>query len=230
MPRKIALAVALALAAWLALSYGVIPRAWRSFEHRHPALSNVTTRTVTASGIPGDPLNIAVVASDGGLLRAMLAAGWSPADPITWRSSLRIAAASMMRRSYDEAPVSNLYVWNRVQDFAFEREAGADPRQRHHVRFWRSSELDDDGRPLWIGAATFDTRVGFSHTTGQITHHIGSAIDAERDRLAADLGATPGIELTWVDGFQPDHAGHNGGGDPWQTDGRLAVVTVPPGP
>jgi hypothetical protein len=39
---------------------------------------------------------------------------------------------------------------------------------------------------FWLGAATFDTRVGFSHTTGQVTHHIGPDVDAERDRYRTD--------------------------------------------
>jgi hypothetical protein len=29
-----------------------------------------------------------------------------------------------------------------------------------------------------------------------------------------------------MDGFHTDLQGKNGGGDPWQTDGRLAVVTL----
>ena len=215
------------LAAWLATSYEIAPRAWSLFERRHPASSRVATRSVTAAGIPGDPLNIAFVGDETALHRALLAGGWSPADPVTMRTSLRIAAAAMLHRSYEDAPVSPLFVWNKPQDFAFEEQAGADPRQRHHVRFWRSPDLDDQGRPLWIGAATFDTKVGFSHTTGQITHHISAAIDAERDRLVTEVGGEPGIVTTWIDDFQPERAGKNGGGDVYATDGRLAVLTAP---
>jgi LssY-like putative type I secretion system component LssY len=227
--RLAALSVYLLLlpAGYVAISYIVAPRAWSLFEHRHPALSAVATRAVTASGIPGDPLNVAFVGDETALHRALLSAGWSPADPVTMRSSLRIAAAAMLHRPYEDAPVSALFVWNRIQDFAFEEQAGADPRQRHHVRFWRSTELDDQGRPLWIGAATFDTRVGFSHTTGQITHHIGPAIDAERDKLVSEVGGEPGIVTSWLDGFQPVRTGRNGGGDIFSTDGRLAILTAP---
>ena len=46
------------------------------------------------------------------------------------------------------------------------------------------------GRPLWIGSATYDERVGLSHTTGQITHHIAADVDAERDHLFDDLKKT----------------------------------------
>ncbi|MGE3780499.1 MAG: LssY C-terminal domain-containing protein [Pirellulaceae bacterium] len=38
-----------------------------------------------------------------------------------------------------------------------------------------------------MGAATFDVRVGLSHTAGQITHHIAADEDVERDHVAATL-------------------------------------------
>ena len=125
--------------------------------------------THTANGIAGDPLNVGLVGTEEELQVAMLAAKWFPADPITLRSSLRIAAGTVLRRSDDEAPVSNLFLFGRKQDLAFEQPVGDDPRRRHHVRFWRAEKVDEQGRPLWIGAATFDTRVGLSRTTGQIT-------------------------------------------------------------
>ncbi len=43
--------------------------------------------------IPGDPLNVGIVGSEAALKRAMLAAGWFPADPLTMRSCAEIAGA-----------------------------------------------------------------------------------------------------------------------------------------
>jgi hypothetical protein len=80
---------------------------------------------------------------------------------------------------------------------------------------------------VWFGAATFDERVGLSYTTGQVTHHIAADVDAERDRIALGLaqsGCTSGA--SWIDDFHRDREGRNGGGDPWRTDGRLAVLTL----
>jgi hypothetical protein len=170
---------------------------------------------------------VALVGTEEELQKAMLAARWLPADPITLKSSLKIATGTILHRSYEDAPVSSLYVWGRKQDLAFEQPYGKDPRRRHHVRFWRSEKLDENARPLWIGAATFDTKVGFSHTTGQITHHIDADVDAERDKLLADLSQTPLFTaVQWIAGFQDKMEGRNGGGDPYHTDGRLPVVIV----
>ncbi len=133
----------------------------------------------------------------------------------------------MLRRPDVNAPVSNLYVWGQKQTLAFEQPVGHSPRQRHHVRFWRSEWLDWNGRPLWVGAATFDTSVGFSHTTGQITHHISPNVDADRDKLLEDLRRVGAIaELAWLNDFQQKLQGRNGGGDPYHTDGRLPVVIL----
>jgi hypothetical protein len=133
----------------------------------------------------------------------------------------------VVHRPYDTAPVSNLYYWDHKQDLAFEQMIGGDPRRRHHVRFWKSADLDDQGRPLWVGAATLDTRAGISHRTGQITHHIDAAIDQERDLLLAQLNANFTASVEWIDPFQPRLRGRNGGGDLYYTDGRLAIVTLP---
>jgi len=115
-------------------------------------------------------------------------------------------------------------LWDRKQDVAFEQPIGDDPRRRHHVRFWESPQLDDAGRPLWIGAGTLDTRVGLSHTTGEITHHISPDVDAARDKLLSDLEKSGALaSVDWVTDFQPKLEGHNGGGDPWHTDGRLGL-------
>ena len=212
---------------YLVLAYLVLPLGWRTYEHRHPALTDAPTISHTASGIPGDPLNVALVATETQLHRAMAAARWYPADPITLETSLRIAADTVLRRPYDDAPVSNLYVWGRKQNYAFEQPIGDSPRRRHHVRFWRSQQLDDTGRPLWLGAATLDISVGVSHRTGQITHHIGPDLDAERDHVIADLEAAHRLASVYsVERFQPKTSGRNGGGDRWRTDGTLDVGVV----
>lgn len=217
-----------ALLAYMTTAYLLAPMMWRRVErHHHPALDGMPQVARTANNIPGDPLNLALIGSENGVSSAMMAAGWHPADPLTLKSCVRIAGDTVFHRPYLDAPVSSLYVWGRRQDLAFELPVGDDPRQRHHVRFWRSTELDELGRPLWVGAATFDRAVGFSHRTGQITHHIGPDVDAERDKIWHDLQRTGALaSADWIDGFHQQLSGRNGGGDLWKTDGRLVVIEL----
>ena len=199
--------------------------AWRSATSHLSASQLSETRSFTASGVPGDPLNVAFFGTGEDLLMLLTKAGWDPADAITWRNALHIAAASLRHRSYRDAPISSLYVNGRKQDFAFEQELG-DARRRHHVRFWKLDQHDALGRPLWIGAATLDIGIGISHTSGRPTHHISSDVDAERDKLVADLRATGKVDIEWIDQFQQAGDGRNAAGDRFFTDRRLAVISV----
>lgn len=197
------------------------------FSGRYPALAAAGTRSFTLKDIPGDPLNLAFVGSEEELLCLMAKAGWLPADPITLRSSLRITMDSIARRPYADAPVSSLYIQGKRQDLAFEQPAANNPSKRHHVRFWR---IDAPGPAQWMAAATYDTSIGLSrvngHVTDHVTHHISADIDAERDKLLADLRRVGGVTIDWIDDFQPVRSGRNGGGDPFHTDGRLALIVV----
>jgi len=214
---------------YLLLAYGVLPVLWRHYEH-HPAMEAAPKTTFTKEGIPGDPLNIGVVGTPDEVGRAMLAAGWVPADATTLQSSLRISVSVLLNEPYPQAPISNLYVWGRPQDLSFQLPVGHSARQRHHVRFWKCPpDMDIDGRPLWIGNVTFDTRAGLSHYTGKVTHHIDANVDADRDKLAADLEATGQVLSTYqVTGVGATLQGRNGGGDWYYTDGDLSIVVVAP--
>lgn len=211
---------------WAVLAYLIVPRLWELYFRHHKDFAQVDRLTQTSDGHPGDPINIALIGTDALVVRAMSRAGWYPADPITLATSLRIAADSVLHRPDDRAPVSNLYLFGRKQDLAFEQPVPGGPEHRHHVRFWRWDRLDQ-GRVVWFGSATFDERVGLSYTTGQVTHHIGPDIDAERDRIVHELqaiGQAQSVEWDW--GFHSQRQGHNGGGDAWHTDGRLAIVVL----
>jgi hypothetical protein len=221
---RIGVAIGMVIAAYLALAYVVLPLVWTAVERgRDPALEGLPKVTHNADGIPGDPLNVALVGNEAELVAAMLAAHWRPADPITWRTSLKIAESVVFHRPDPDAPVSALYAFGRRQDLAFEQAVGGSADQRHHVRWWRAG-TDVDGRPLWIGDATFDRGAGISHLTGQITHHIAPDIDAERDYLMKSLA-----EAGWLTdryeqpGIGATEHGRNAGGDRYTTDGMVAV-------
>jgi hypothetical protein len=154
----------------------------------------------------------------------MLDSGWDAADPVTLRSSIGIARSVLRNRPYVDAPVSPLFVFGRRQDLAFEKPVGTNASHRHHVRFWKSPEYGRGDLPLWIGAVTYDRSVGLSHRTGQITHHIGADIDAERDGLFAGLRDHGWLTQEFqVTGVGPTLMGRNGGGDRYDTDGELTI-------
>lgn len=208
------------------VAYIGIPQLDRLKVRHHPDLETGEHLTKTGTGMPGDPLNIALMGSEGDVVKALLAAGWKPATPLGFQSSVRIAVDTVIDRPDPNAPVSSLYLYGRKEDLAFEKPVGHSPRERHHVRLWKAPETKHD-RPLWMGSATHDIGVELSHTTGQVTHHIAPDVDAERDLLLAELTSAKHVfAVRWVEGYQKVLQGRNGGGDFWRTDGRLPEITL----
>ena len=216
-----------ALGAYLLLAYVALPGYWSRYYTHHPALADTPRITRTGSDLPSDPLNVALVGSQEAVEEAMHAAGWSPAAGLGVRADLGIARSVILDRPDPTAPVSTLFLFGRKEDMAFEQEVGKSARHRNHVRFWQAPQSDEDGRPLWLGAASYDEGVGVSHETGQITHHIGPDLDAERDRLMNDLVKAGWVENRYqVEGIGPTTDGHNGGGDRYFTDGMMDVAVL----
>ncbi len=218
--------LAVLLVGYLALAYLVLPALWSHHEHE-PGLASLPMVTRTASGIPGDALNVGLVGNKEDVLRAMHAAGWFPADPITLRTSVEIVGSVVLDRPYHDAPVSPLYYQGKKEQLAFEKPDGSSADRRHHVRFWQVLDKGTDGRPVWLGSVTFDRGVGLSHDTGQVTHHIAPNIDAERDLLMHDLQDAGMVQNFFqVSGTGPTLFGRNGEGDPYYTDGEIYIATL----
>ncbi len=134
---------------YLLLAYVVLPALWTHHEHE-PGLANLPMVTRTADGIPGDALNVGLVGNTRDITRAMHAAEWFPADPITLRTSIDIIGSVVLDRPYHDAPVSPLYYDGKKEQLAFEKPDGRSADQRHHVRLWQVLEKGTDGRPVWL--------------------------------------------------------------------------------
>ena len=211
---------------YLALAYLLLPALWTHHEHE-PGLASLPMVTHTGAGIPGDALNVGLVGNKQDIARAMHAAEWFPADPITLRTSIDIIGSVVLDRPYHDAPVSPLYYQGKKEQLAFEKPDGSSADKRHHVRLWLVLEKGTDGRPVWLGSVTFDRGVGLSHDTGQVTHHIGPDIDAERDLLMRDLREAGMVESFFqISGIGPTLFARNGEGDPYYTDGEIDVARL----
>ncbi len=221
--------VPLAVVFWLLLAYLVLPRL-------HRILTTIYVpdyfigRTRTSDGLLGDPVNLALMGTGEQIEAAMRAAGWTKADPVTLASSIRIVTSTLRRRSYDEAPVSPLFLFGRMQDFAYQQEVAGNPAQRHHVRFWRCPDdwlLPGGRRVEWLAAGTFDTAVGLSLFTLQVTHRIDADTDIERDHIVATVtAAEPRVRVDVIEDFSTGYHARNGGGDSIRTDGDLPILDM----
>jgi hypothetical protein len=214
---------------WAMTAYLVLPRLHRMLSDLYVP-NYFFGRTRTADGLLGDPVNLGVDGSAAQLDAVMTAAGWHRADEITLKSTWGIIASTLSRRSYPTAPVSPLMLFGRRHDVAYQQEVDGNPKQRHHVRFWHCPPgwlLPGGAKTDWLGAGTFDTDVGLSLFTLQVTHRIDENTDEERDYVVSSvLGAAPQASVRVLKDFTTGYHARNGGGDAFITDGDLPILEL----
>src|SRR6266481_6824315 len=123
----------------LGLTYGiaayiVLPRAVR-IGLKILQRKLVPSFTITGDGLPGDPVNIALIGTLPQLRTAFAALGWSVADRLSVASSWRMTRAFVFNSPYPTAPFSTLFLFGRGQDIGFQKAIDNSPRKRHHIRF-----------------------------------------------------------------------------------------------
>ncbi len=235
LPWIIAVAVTYGAAAYVILPR-VIRLGLKILQHRR-----VPSYTITGDGLPGDPVNVALVGTLTQLRASFAAMGWSEADRLSLASSWRMARAFVLNKPYPTAPFSTLYLFGRGQDIGFQKAIDNSPRQRHHIRFWalsltRAQQSWSDGgfwsnteRPLgdetvlWVGAGTRDTGLSLTRLTFQITHATDADTNAERDFIVAQLLSSGVIETVEV-----HKAGENlpARVNRYVTDGEIALANL----
>src|SRR4051812_33332764 len=146
----------------LSITYGcaayiVLPQAIRfglKILHR----KRVPSYTITGDGLPGDPVNLALVGTLQQLRSAFAILGWSEADRLGLTSSWGMIRAFVLNSPYPTAPFSTLYLFGRGQDIGLQKAIDNSPRKRHHIRFWALSVTR--AHPLGARGASGKTPTG----------------------------------------------------------------------
>ncbi|HEX7210018.1 MAG TPA: LssY C-terminal domain-containing protein, partial [Propionibacteriaceae bacterium] len=214
---------------WVLLTYLLLPRLHRILTGLYVP-GYFIGRARTSDGLLGDPVNLALRGHEAQIHTAMARAGWTRADDLSFRTGLRIFTSTLRRRSYHEAPVSPLHLFDRQQDFAYQQEVAGSPSKRHHVRFWRCPEdwmLPGGYSVDWLAAGTYDKSVGLSLFTLQVTHKIEEDTDIERDYIVETVKkGSAEVDVEVIDNFSTGYHSRNGGGDLIITDGDLPIINV----
>jgi hypothetical protein len=177
----------------------------------------------------GDPANLIVIGDFDELLQTFTRARWDETELIDVTSSVRTARSFFFGSHYRYSPVSNLYLWGRKQDVAFQK-ARETVRERNHLRLWLSP-YRYQGKDVWVGQVSRDIGVKFTWRTWNLTTHaIDSDIDDSRENLIGDLLQTRRVALAnylpGVGTSTREDPARNLMNDPYFTDGRRALVVL----
>jgi hypothetical protein len=192
-------------------------------------LADAPSRAESRTKKPGDPLNLIIIGNGPQILDAFQKAGWREAKKLGTRTAIGTVRAMASDEGYGQAPVSQLYLFGHVEDFAFEKMLDTFMK-RHHLRLWRTSATAADGREIWLGACTHD--IGLDVHPGVVSHEIDPDLDAERSKVGADLmaGGTVAAERLLMPP-NPLSEGRTATGGTWKTDGQLLTIELkPPSP
>jgi hypothetical protein len=168
----------------------------------------------------GDVINVALVGSRQEVQNAFRQAGWTQADPNTYRNYSHMWGSYNAMTLYPSAPVSMMLYEGNAPAMVFEKSFDSIAK-RHHIRIWHANTVD--GEDIWVGAATHDTGIGFKLRTARFTHKIDSDIDTERTKVATDLIFAGCSESAgWVD--RPNFAANPESNV--STDGSVEVLAL----
>lgn len=182
--------------------------------------------TYTADGEKSDPVNLLVSGTERQVRHVFGAEGWLQADPINAVTSAKMFKNFLSGGSYPTAPMSDLYLYNRTQDMALEKNTPT-VRSRDHLRVWQTPLKDHLGRPFWAIAATRDVAVKFGASGLSFTHQISPDIDAERAVVINDFVKSGEVAMHYtLQSLPANFKGLNGGGDEFYTDGRTVVLEL----
>jgi len=189
-------------------------------------LADAPQRAEGKTKAPGDPLNLVLAGNADQILKAFQQAGWNEAAKKTRKSILGTVRAVASEEGYGQAPVSDLYLYGRAEDFAFEKTLNTFMK-RHHLRLWRTPVTAPDGREIWLGAATHD--IGLDIHPGVVSHAIDPDLDAERTKVGADLLTSGGVAAEQlVTRPNPLSEGKTATGGTWKTNGQLLAIELKP--
>jgi hypothetical protein len=198
--------------------------------------------TITGDGLPGDPVNLALIGTFQQLRAAFATAGWSEADRLGLASSWRMIRAFVFNLPYPTAPFSTLYLFGRGQDIGFQKAIDNSPRKRHHIRFWglglaraedtvgtsrfwlNADRPPENARVLWVGAGTKDTGFSLTRLTFQITHATDSDTNAERDYIITEL--TKNRVIGAATSYQSGQRLHVERVNHYKTDGEITLASL----
>jgi hypothetical protein len=170
-----------------------------------------------------DTTNLMFLGSREQIESAFEAAGWSTAEKLNAKSKLETFRAMVEARGYKEAPVSVLLLDGRPPDMVFQKQNNTFAK-RHHLRIWRRP-YNMNGKEVWVCAATHDIGIDFSQRDRTFIHRVDPEVDVERAKVVNDLLFTGKLQaLSFVDRPEAPRSGQNATGDPFRTDGRMAVL------
>lgn len=177
-----------------------------------------------------DPMNLIFVGHESQLKLRFDQAGWHRANPSSPIHLFYGALTVLTGRRHNKGPFTPHYINIGVQDYSFQKLTRVQSfKRRHHIRIWKTGITLTNGDPVWVAAASFDSKIKIQFTPPWIHHFLDPDLDHEREYIARDLEHSGSTRLMLVDMTEPVFASEpaeNASGNKYFTDGQAEVVEL----
>jgi hypothetical protein len=181
------------------------------------------TQSVTGAGKASDVVNLAFVGTAEQVEAAFGAAGWTYGDRVSTLSVLREMRALSSQNSYSHLPISRQWLNGDAPEFRLQKSFDS-YEKREHIRIWDERAIEPG---IWVSGAIAETSARWSFRKGKFIHHVDSDLDAERERVAAELQLTGCVEHVYhVRRRESPEGLRAASGDELRTDGTIAVIQL----
>jgi hypothetical protein len=189
--------------------------------------AKIPRRVGDKEGNPGDMVNFLIIGDEDAMKKVFTTAGWVHVDADVKAAILAGALASFEKESYLTMPMSQLYLFDRPQDYGW---AHAEPikvvASRNHLRVWKAP-FTVNGQTLWVGAATHDIGFEKDQRNNGLTHKIDPDIDLERDYVENTLCSTGLVaEVTHFLPKNPMQQAKTATGGSFHSNGQVLVMKL----
>jgi LssY-like putative type I secretion system component LssY len=182
-------------------------------------------RSQTGDKQPADLTNIMFLGTSQQVVAAFEESGWTQADDVGVKSSLKTLQATIRQSGYSSSPFMTLNLAGKPPEFAYQKALDTIAK-RHHLRIYHQA-AKYQGRDVWVATATHDIGIGSSRKGTKWFHRIDPHIDRERDRIKNELllsGTAQSFAL--VDRTHVAKVHENATGDKLITDRKMLVLLL----
>ena len=187
----------------------------------------IPRRVADKQGDAGDMINFLILGSEDRVRQTFEAAGWVTVDRTKKDAVLHGILATISKQAYVQLPMSELYLFDRPQDFGY---AHAEPLRvvasRHHLRLWKAP-VAVGNQTVWVGAGTHDIGFDRDRRNNGITHKIDPDVDLEREYIRQSLRETGVVEeFTYLTPPNAVKDAKTATGGSFHSDGQVLVLAL----
>ena len=205
---------------------------------RHKALIELTINVLdtlpkysqSISGGKMDPMNLIFIGHESQLKLRFKQAGWHRANAASPIYLMYGALTVLLGKSHQKGPFTPHYINIGLQDFAFQKLTREQSfKRRHHIRVWKTGIELTTGDPVWVGAASFDSKLKVQFKPPWIHHFLDPDLDHEREYIVRDLvqaGSTHLKPVAMTKVIFASEPVKNASGNVYFTDGSAQMVEL----